>query len=234
MTTQPIGLSQNLGVQSVMRAHIGEQDLAIWRGESLTVQAWANRCPHRGMRLSYGFVRGDSLACAYHGWHYNCDAQCHYIPAHPTLDPPATIKPKVFSVIEQHGVLWVNTEGEATPVALPESCAGIRTITLSCNLTSAINAFMTTPPQDDSAAKLMAREYSAEPKILSYGLADDSDSVLVLLQQPGAETVNAHILAIDSWSQQGRIKISRWAESVRRQAEHLTHFPTETSPSVTP
>ena len=219
MTTEPVGLAQDLGAQRVMRAHVGEQDLAIWRSASLTVQAWANRCPHRGMRLSYGFVRGDSLACAYHGWHYNCQATCHYIPAHPELEPPATIKPAVFSVAEQDGILWVSTDGAAKPLSVPDSCTGIRTISLECSLNNAVNAFSKTPLEDESHTELNVSEFSAHPRVLTYGVTDNPDSVMVLFQQSGSDTVNAHVLANDSWKEQDRIKISRWCESVRRNAE---------------
>ena len=49
---------------------------------------WEDRCPHRGMRLSMGFVRSDRIACLYHGWQYGTDGHCLYIPAHPR-DPGA-------------------------------------------------------------------------------------------------------------------------------------------------
>jgi len=69
MTAQPIGLSRNLAQRQVMRAVLmqpggNDLDIAVWRSVSGVVNAWENRCPHRGMRLSHGFVRGESLACS--------------------------------------------------------------------------------------------------------------------------------------------------------------------------
>ena len=72
MTSQPVGLSEDLAPTQVMRATVAQHDIAVWRSVSGVISAWHNRCPHRGMRLSHGFVRGESLACAYHGWHFNC------------------------------------------------------------------------------------------------------------------------------------------------------------------
>ena len=35
-------------------------------------RAFADLCPHRGARLSLGWVETDSLRCSYHGWLYDC------------------------------------------------------------------------------------------------------------------------------------------------------------------
>ena len=67
MTNVAVGLSKDLPNGRVMRAIVGEQDLVVWRSKSGVLSAWDNRCPHRGMRLSHGFVRGEALACVYHG-----------------------------------------------------------------------------------------------------------------------------------------------------------------------
>jgi len=224
MITTPVGLARDLPARRVMRAQVGDQDLAVWRSSSGQAQAWGNRCPHRGMRLSYGFVRGDSLACAYHGWHYNCDAVCHYIPAHPDLEPPTTIKPVVFNLLEQDGLLWINTNGEAEPPALPADCVGIRSIALDCPVQVASKAFKTVELNDESDRALEARQFSQGPDILVFGNSELAESVLLLFQPVvndavADETVNVHVIAHQSWSTEGRVGISRWCESVRRAAE---------------
>ena len=47
-------------------------DLVLWRDANGAPQAWADRCPHRGTRLSLGRVvqgaDGARLECPYHGW----------------------------------------------------------------------------------------------------------------------------------------------------------------------
>lgn len=219
MTTTPVAIARDLPAQRVMRAKVGDTDLAIWRGVSGQLQAWENRCPHRGMRLSYGFVRGDSLACAYHGWHYNCDAVCHYIPAHPELQPPATIKPVVFSVLEQGDLVWVSTGSDAQAPQLPENCVGVRSITLDCTASDAINEFSSAALEDESGRPLIARCLSEEPLILSYGNQQLTDSVLLLTQLSGADSVVIHVMAHQSWTTEGRVRLSQWCESIRRLAE---------------
>ena len=52
---------------SVRAVALLDEDVAVWRGRNGSVRAWRNRCPHRGMRLSFAQVRGDRLSCRYHG-----------------------------------------------------------------------------------------------------------------------------------------------------------------------
>ena len=115
MSTKAVGLSRDLPAGRVMPAHVAGQDLAVWRSVSGVLSAWDNRCPHRGMALSHGFVRGEALACLYHGWHFDCDRHCTLIPSHPDLTPPETIQTRAFSALEDGGVIWVALEGEAQP-----------------------------------------------------------------------------------------------------------------------
>ena len=57
-----VGGSQGLPIGSVMPATILGKELVVWRDSGGAVHAWDNRCVHRGMRLSLGFVDGDMLA----------------------------------------------------------------------------------------------------------------------------------------------------------------------------
>lgn len=227
MSTEPIGLARDLAPKGVMRAQIGQTDLAIWRSTSGVVSAWKNRCPHRGMRLSHGFVRGESLACAYHGWHYDCSGKCNYIPAHPELEPPSTIRPSIYSVIEQAGILWVNTQALANPVTLPDDLMGVRSITLECNLPTAIHTFTSAVRTDTSLFNGSVSEYSQHPVILSLSTPDVTDGVFILFQQPHTQSVVAHVLAKDVYQADDLIAVSRWCESVRREAERATERETD-------
>jgi nitrite reductase/ring-hydroxylating ferredoxin subunit len=88
------------------------EDIAIWRGENGSAQAWRNQCPHRGMRLSFGQVRGDRLSCRYHGWQYDEAGQCKFMPAHRSMTPPATICVPSYGCREANGLIWVKLEGD--------------------------------------------------------------------------------------------------------------------------
>lgn len=117
---EPVGLISGLKPLTAERANCRGVDLAIWRGLDGEVHAWENRCPHRGMRLSYGFVRGNTLTCLYHGWRYDGSASCVAIPAHPALTPPKTIKVQKFCCEVKNGLIWVAPESISTPAPLVE------------------------------------------------------------------------------------------------------------------
>lgn len=216
MTSEPVGLSNNLAPQQVMRAIIGRHDIAVWRSVSGVVNAWENRCPHRGMRLSHGFVRGESLACAYHGWHYNTDGYCHYIPAHPELTPPKTVRPVAHSVVEEAGLIWVNPQHEANPAAsLPEDAVPIRSLGFDCD-TDCIMAVLSSDDDIDSAMDTLCDS----PRLITLAAGQLANGFIVAFQQPRAGRVIAHLLARDGVARDQRIALSRKFESVRRRAEH--------------
>lgn len=220
MTTEPIGFARDLPVQRVMRAVIGDTDLAIWRSRSGKLAAWGNRCPHRGMRLSHGFVRGESLACLYHGWHYGSAGGCTYIPAHPDLDPPKTIRAEIYSIAEQGGVLWVSVDGEVDASALAENLMPVRSLTLECDAPTAVAAFLGTPMAGDARQLSDGHVSRDNPDMLVF---DGPDPVVILLQRNPDRTVTAHILADKAWPGRGLIALSRWAEAARRAGEsHAT------------
>jgi len=132
MTARPIGLSRDLPKSRVMRADVDGVDVAVWRDRDGGVHAWNNRCPHRGMRLSHGFVRGDQLACLYHGWQYGKTGHCAYIPAHPELEPPETIQIQAYSAAERDGVIWVAVQGEVIAPDAPKGVA-LRSLDFACS-----------------------------------------------------------------------------------------------------
>ncbi|MEP4194746.1 MAG: Rieske (2Fe-2S) protein [Aliishimia sp.] len=103
-----VGLSADIPRGLVMPSRVNGTELAIWRNTSGLMHAWADRCPHRGMRLSHGFVRNDTLSCIYHGWQYDNDGACRKIPAHPNLAPPKTLCATTYPCREQDGVIWVS------------------------------------------------------------------------------------------------------------------------------
>ncbi|MDJ1006313.1 MAG: Rieske (2Fe-2S) protein [Paracoccaceae bacterium] len=103
----PVALAADLQPGAAAGVVVDGAEVAIWRDTAGTPHAWEDRCPHRGMKLSFGFVRGERLACLYHGWEYDGGGQCRYIPAHPDLDVPASICVNRYSAADAAGLLWV-------------------------------------------------------------------------------------------------------------------------------
>ena len=109
-----------LAAGEVIPVQLFGEERVGWRGSDGKSHVWQNQCVHRGMRLQYGFVDGDRLACRYHGWRFGGDAKCEVIPAHPDMTPPDDYCVPAHPSAEKHGLVW--TTGEETgdvPPKLP-------------------------------------------------------------------------------------------------------------------
>jgi phenylpropionate dioxygenase-like ring-hydroxylating dioxygenase large terminal subunit len=110
-----VALARDVPALCVMPVTVDGTQMALWRSATGRLAAWADRCPHRGMRLSHGYVRGEALSCIYHGWSYGTEGQCLRIPAHPDLEPPEAIRVPVYHAMESGGVVWVATQVPDAP-----------------------------------------------------------------------------------------------------------------------
>ncbi|MBB5575666.1 MULTISPECIES: Rieske 2Fe-2S domain-containing protein [Rhizobium] len=196
----PVALSADLLPGAVMPAWTSAGPLALWRSQSGRTTASSDRCPHRGMRLSHGFVRGEALSCIYHGWSYSPAGGCVRIPAHPNLVPPETIRVTVQEVEESDGIIWVAVgQPETKPWRLGD-LVPLRSLTVE--------------------AGIAAIEAAADAKTDSNGLISVADFPWVRLlatEQLGRTLI--HVLIEQDRSPADRIAASRIAEALRRQAE---------------
>jgi len=76
------------------------------------VRCFRDLCVHRGTALSLGFVEGDQLRCAYHGWPYGPDGVCTSVPARFGDNVPSRARLEVYMVEERYGLIWVCLEGD--------------------------------------------------------------------------------------------------------------------------
>ena len=83
------------------------QPVVLWRSGAGQVQAFADRCPHRGARLSMGRVQEGRLECPYHGWQFAEGGQCAVIPSMPGYSPSASQRVRSYAVQEAYGLVWV-------------------------------------------------------------------------------------------------------------------------------
>ena len=93
------------------------EPLVIWRGAGGAPRVMSDLCVHRGTALSLGWVKGDELVCAYHGWRYGADGRCVAIPQ--KEDPaaaPAKARVQAFRAQERYGLIWVALEGPRWPL----------------------------------------------------------------------------------------------------------------------
>ena len=142
----PVAASVDLNPGTVLPVVLNGERLAVWRSGSGKVNAWRDRCPHRGMRLSFGAVSGETLICPYHGWTFGDDARCVRIPAHPAVTPSRAARARLLPVAEVDGHVWVCSGEPAsfTPDA-NSSYVPVRTVHLQLSMEEATAAFLTLP-----------------------------------------------------------------------------------------
>lgn len=124
----PIALGPDIPAGETRAVLLDGVELVVWRGADGAAHVWTDRCPHRGMRLSFGFVRGTTLNCLYHGWQYGADGGCRGIPAHPDLIVPRTIHASTLVSAEAGGWVWLRTTGDAA--SPPDTGAGTPLLSL--------------------------------------------------------------------------------------------------------
>lgn len=216
MASVAIALSKDLPNGRVMRAVIADQDLVVWRSKSGKLSAWGNRCPHRGMRLSHGFVRGEALACVYHGWHYDKAATCRYIPAHPELEPPETIKAQVFSSAEKSGLIWVSVDDTLNTPTIPNSLIPLRSISYNCPVENIKN---TISHSKDGTEYFNFDVSEQDNDHWIVQISDHDVSLHLFFQELPKSACNIHALIDEDCSSQTKKQISRMFEYWRRVAE---------------
>ena len=160
------------------------------------------------MRLSHGFVRGETLSCIYHGWVYGTDAACHKIPAHPAMVPPAAIKAEAYACVEAGGVIWVAPKDCAEAVPELAGLQAVRSITVMADVATLARAL-----PDFSAAGAVWR-----------GKVDGIAVAVVVQPRARGQSVRGqsvqgmtlHTLCADAGDQ---VAVSRWLEALRRLLE---------------
>ncbi len=115
----PIASTDVLSERHVYQTSLAGQEMAVWRDDNGIVNAWENRCPHRGLRLSLGVNLGHELRCQYHGWKYESGSGgCTFVPAHRDASEPSKACVTTFSACELGGLVWASLGNPADDPAL--------------------------------------------------------------------------------------------------------------------
>ncbi|WP_157015586.1 Rieske (2Fe-2S) protein [Mesorhizobium xinjiangense] len=212
----PLALSRDIAPGTSTGTRVHGSEFVIWRDDKGGAHVWEDRCPHRGMKLSFGFVRGDHIACLYHGWQYDTAGQCRYIPAHPDLTVPKTIKVPRFSVAEAGGVIWgcFSEEDDDAPPApkLPVAAAALRSIFADCPAPLLVERVGLLDVEG-----LTPDVSTIDDRILEVRLGGNT---LIACVQPVADKESAlHIVAMEELDAAQMKPLALWAEELRRDAE---------------
>lgn len=94
--------------------------IVLFRGASGRPAALLDRCPHRNVPLSEGYVSRSELVCGYHGWRFGAEGGCRFVPSRVSDEADGRArKVPSFPTREQDGFIWVYATPEAAPTAEP-------------------------------------------------------------------------------------------------------------------
>ena len=192
-----VGLCADVPAGTVVPRKVQGTDLAVWCSANGLYHVWGDRCPHRGMRLSHGFVRGENLSCIYHGWQYGVDGGCTYIPAHPDLTPPKSICVQGYRCQSDGTAIWFalhDTDAKLPDLGFRQA---VRTVDIGL-------------PADAVASKL---GHGMTSLISLGGLYD-----LAIALQPSTD--NSCLIPAFAGVDQDRKDVSRHLEQMRMDLEH--------------
>ncbi|MCV3767655.1 Rieske (2Fe-2S) protein [Rhizobium sp. TRM95796] len=211
----PVALSASIEAGTSAGTQIDGFEVVVWRDNSGKAHVWEDRCPHRGMRMSFGFVRGDHIACLYHGWQYDTGGQCRYIPAHPDLKVPATIKIPSYAVTERGGVIWTCLAETADASALPtvsDDVSPIRSLYID-RAAETIAPMLSCLPVD--GADVTVETLSSGAVLFTSG----DVKLLVAVQSIAADKSALHLTVLGAVDASTQKSIAKWAENARRVIE---------------
>lgn len=211
----PVALSAAIEPGTSAGAVIDGAELVVWRDAKGVAHVWEDRCPHRGMRMSFGFVRGDHIACLYHGWSYDTAGQCRHIPAHPDLDVPKTIKIATYAVEEAGGVVWTRlaTAAQAAdPLPTMGTNLPVRSLYADCSAAHALAILKQTLLPVGKGETCPGRLQVVAPHV--WTLEAGALSLSIAVQVIGPQKIGLHILA-DEGSVDLIAALARWAQALR-------------------
>jgi 5,5'-dehydrodivanillate O-demethylase len=103
----PIAASGEFDSKPVKPVRILGEDLVLYRDTSNRLGLVGERCPHRLVRLEFGYPVAEGLRCPYHGWTFDGTGACVAQPAEP---PESTFKDKIhitsYPVQELGGIVF--------------------------------------------------------------------------------------------------------------------------------
>lgn len=114
-------LSSELDGGRLTRKIILGDPVMLGRTPSGEVFALRDICPHRGVPLSAGKMKGDTVECPYHGWRFKADGQCTHIPSlveGQEMDV-ARIRVRNYPISEANGLIWVYMPEDGERVVTP-------------------------------------------------------------------------------------------------------------------
>lgn len=98
--------SKELKDNKPLKAKRFGKELVFWRNNN-QISCLDDLCVHRGVSLSLGKVKGNCIACPFHGFEFNEKGKCTFIPANGKDFPISNnYSTKSYKVQEKHDLIW--------------------------------------------------------------------------------------------------------------------------------
>jgi 3-ketosteroid 9alpha-monooxygenase subunit A len=105
-----VAFSADLQIGEVKPLRYFSRELVLFRTESGEPKMLDAFCPHLGAHLGYGGkVKGESIACPFHGWQFNGAGQCTSVPYAKNMPPKVAGGKQAlhhYPVVERNQVIW--------------------------------------------------------------------------------------------------------------------------------
>lgn len=102
-----VGWARDVKPGHVICVTLWQQAIALYRDVEGQLHALHDRCPHRGVELHHGKVRGQHLVCRYHGWEFNGKGECVSISYWPPEQKLPCAQVRSYPVQEKYGLIWI-------------------------------------------------------------------------------------------------------------------------------
>ena len=101
--------SEKLAAGDVKPLYYFGRDIVLFRTESGAAKVVDAYCPHLGAHLGHGGeVRGENIACPFHGWQFDGDGVCREVPYAKQI-PPKIVDTQTlgaYPVVERNKMIW--------------------------------------------------------------------------------------------------------------------------------
>ena len=87
----PIALSKDVTSEKPLEVVIMSLKFVAFRDTGGEPHVLSNTCIHRGGALGRGKIKGNSVACPYHGWQFSGNGRCSHIPTQASDQSPPCV-----------------------------------------------------------------------------------------------------------------------------------------------
>jgi len=116
MYWHPINLSREINDESPTKfVRILGEDLVIFKDKSGRFGLIADKCAHRNASMVYGRVEERGIACAYHGWLYDCEGTILETPPERNDSIMRNVKTTAYPVKDYLGMIWAYMGPQPAP-----------------------------------------------------------------------------------------------------------------------